>query len=132
MKRIISLCLLVALHPALKGQTATDNLPVSDTARPGLLETVIVTAQKTEQKLQKVPIAVSAITSRQVREYRLWSLEDLSALAPNLYTANPGDNRNVTGIRGIVTTSYDPAVVTYVDGVNQFSLDTYIPQLLDV
>jgi iron complex outermembrane recepter protein len=132
MKRIISLCLLFALQPVLKAQTATDSFPPSDTAREGLLETVIVTAQKTEQKLQKVPIAVSAFTSRQVREYRLWSLEELSALAPNLYAANPGDNRNVTGIRGIVTTSYDPAVVTYVDGVNQFSLDTYIPQLLDV
>ncbi|MCG7859656.1 TonB-dependent receptor plug domain-containing protein, partial [Flavihumibacter sediminis] len=43
-----------------------------------------------------------------------------------------GDERNVVGIRGITTTSYDPAVAVYVDGVNQFSLDTYIPQLNDV
>ncbi len=51
---------------------------------------------------------------------------------PNLYSANPGDDRNVTSIRGVTSTSYDPAVATYVDGVNQFSLDTYISQLFDV
>src|SRR5690606_10023269 len=27
---------------------------------------------------------------------------------------------------------YDPAVATYIDGVNQFGLDTYIAQLFDV
>ena len=30
------------------------------------------------------------------------------------------------------TTSYDPAVATYIDGVNQFTLDTYIATLFDV
>src|SRR5690606_31418340 len=39
---------------------------------------------------------------------------------------------NVVSIRGIATTSYDPAVATYIDGVNQFSLDSYISQLNDV
>ena len=34
--------------------------------------------------------------------------------------------------RGITTTSYDPAVATYIDGVNQFGLDTYIAPLFDV
>ena len=46
--------------------------------------------------------------------------------------ANPGDGRNVTSVRGITSSSYDPAVTTYIDGVNQFTLDTYIPQLFDV
>ncbi|MEO7961207.1 MAG: TonB-dependent receptor, partial [Ginsengibacter sp.] len=44
----------------------------------------------------------------------------------------PGDKRNTTSIRGITTTSYDPAVATYIDGVNQFSLDTYISPLFDI
>ncbi len=35
-------------------------------------------------------------------------------------------------MRGIATTSYDPTVATYIDGVNQFNLDTYIAQLFDV
>lgn len=96
------------------------------------LDHVIVTAQKQEEDLQKVPFTVSALSSRQVEQYRLWNSRDITAIVPNLYSANSGDNRNVTSIRGVTTTSYDPAVATYVDGVNQFGLDTYIAQLFDV
>ena len=96
------------------------------------LEAVIVTARKTEEEIQKVPISISAITAKQVLEYRIWNSKDITAIVPNLYAANPGDNRNVTSIRGITSTSYDPAVTTYIDGVNQFSLDTYIAQLSDI
>jgi iron complex outermembrane receptor protein len=96
------------------------------------LDAVIVTAQKKEELLQKIPVSITALSSRQVKEYRLWDSKDLTALAPNLFSNNSGDGRNVTSIRGIATTSYDPAVATYIDGVNQFSLDTYIPNLFDV
>ena len=96
------------------------------------LDAVIVTAQKQEEDVQKVPFTVSAISSRQVQQYRLWNSRDITAIVPNLYSTNSGDNRNVTSIRGITTTSYDPAVATYIDGVNQFGLDTYIAQLFDV
>ncbi|MDN5288194.1 MAG: TonB-dependent receptor [Mucilaginibacter sp.] len=96
------------------------------------LDEVTVTAQKYEEDAQRVPGSISTLSAKQVRDYRLWDLKDLTAIAPNLNSAGPGDNRTVSGIRGIVTTSYDPAVATYVDGVNQYGLDTYIPQLLDV
>jgi len=96
------------------------------------LDAVVVTAQKNEELLQQIPSSISALTSKQVQEYRLWNSKDITAIVPNLYAANPGDQRNVTSIRGITSSSYDPAVATYIDGVNQFSLDTYIAQLFDV
>lgn len=96
------------------------------------LDAITVTAQKKEEKLQKIPVSVSAITARQVLDYRLWNAKEITAIVPNLYSADPGDGRNVTSIRGITTTSYDPAVATYIDGVNQFGLDTYISQLNDI
>jgi iron complex outermembrane receptor protein len=96
------------------------------------LDAVVVTSQKSEELLQKVPVSISAISGRQVQEYRLWNSRELTAIVPNLYSSNSGDDRNVTSIRGIVTTSYDPAVATYIDGVNQFGLDTYIGQLIDI
>ncbi len=96
------------------------------------LDEIVVTANKREEDLQKVPGGITALSAGAVQDYKLWNLKDITAIAPNLYSASPGDNRNVTGIRGIVTTSYDPAVATYIDGVSQFSLDTYIPQLFDV
>src|SRR5688572_23782703 len=96
------------------------------------LDQVVVTAEKKEASLQEVPISISAISSRQVSQYRLWNLREITAIVPNLFSTNSGDDRNVTTVRGIGTTSYDPAVATYIDGVNQFGLDTYIAQLLDV
>ena len=96
------------------------------------LDAVTVTADKKEELLQNVPVSVTAISAKQVEEYRLWDIKDITAIVPNLYSGNSGDGRNVTSIRGITTTSYDPAVATYIDGVNQFSLDTYIPELSDI
>lgn len=96
------------------------------------LDDIVVTANKREQQLQGSPMSISALNSRQVEQYRLWNSKELTAVVPNLYSGNSGDDRNVTSIRGITTTSYDPAVAVYVDGVNQFSLDTYIGQLSDI
>jgi len=96
------------------------------------LDEIVITAQKSPELLQKAPLSVTTLSAQQVQDYRIWNLMDLAAIVPNLYSSNPGDNRNVTSLRGIATTSYDPAVATYIDGVNQFSLDTYIPQLFDV
>jgi iron complex outermembrane receptor protein len=96
------------------------------------LDAVIVTAEKKEDDIQQIPSSISNISSRQVEQYRLWNAKDITAISPNLYSANPGDNRNVTSIRGVTTTSYDPAVATYVDGVNQFNLDTYISPIFDI
>jgi iron complex outermembrane recepter protein len=96
------------------------------------LSDVIVTAQKQEEDKQKIPFTVNSVSSGQIQEYRIWNSRDITAIVPNLYSTHSGDGRNVTGIRGIATTSYDPAVATYIDGVSQFSLDTYIAQLTDV
>jgi len=114
------------------GDSASEALTIALQESATKLDAVVVTADKKEESLQSVPFTVSAISSRQVEQYRLWNAKDITAIVPNLYSANPGDGRNVTSIRGITSTSYDPAVATYIDGVNQFGLDTYIAQLFDV
>lgn len=96
------------------------------------LDDVIVTAEKKEESLQKTPLSITSLSSKQVSEFRLWNSKELTGIVPNFYSNNSGDERNVTSIRGITTTSYDPAIATYIDGVNQFSLDTYIATLFDV
>jgi len=112
-----------------QGQTPFD-LQLTDASRQ--LDEVIVTAEKKEENVQAIPSSISALNAKSINNYRLWNSKDLTAIVPNLYSANPGDGRNVTSIRGITSSSYDPAVTTYIDGVNQFTLDTYIPQLFDV
>jgi iron complex outermembrane recepter protein len=108
--------------------TLVVSLPFSTTQ----LDAVVVTAEKKESDNQIVPISITSLSSREVEAYRLWANKDLKGIVSNMYAADPGDGRNVISIRGITSTSYDPAVVTYIDGVPQFTLDTYIPQLFDV
>lgn len=119
-------------EPTTANGTASAHLVIQLADAAGQLDAVIVTAEKKEENLQRVPFAISALNAKNVQEYGLQDLSALSAIIPNLYSNNPGDGRNVTAIRGIVSSSYDPSVTTYIDGVNQFTLDTYIPQLFDV
>ena len=112
--------------------SATNNMDVQLADATAQLDDVVVTAEKKEESLQKIPAAITALSAKQVNEFRLWNSKQLTAIVPNMYSNNSGDERNVTSIRGITTTSYDPAVATYIDGVNQFSLDTYIATLFDV
>ncbi|WP_295794945.1 TonB-dependent receptor [Mucilaginibacter sp.] len=115
---------------SVSGKGQLFNINLQDAGKQ--LDEVVITAQKREEQLQQVPVSVSTLSANDVQAYHLQNLKDITGIVPNLYSAGPGDNRNVTGLRGIATTSYDPAVVTYIDGINQFSLDTYIPQLFDV
>lgn len=96
------------------------------------LSEIVVTAQKKEELPQKIPISITALSSKAVQDYRLWNAEEITAISPNLYSSEPGDKRNVSSLRGITSSSYDPAVTTYVDGVNQFNLDTYSNTLFDI
>lgn len=96
------------------------------------LDEVVVRAQKKEELLQQAPMSITSLSAKQVQQYRLWNSRDLTGIVPNLYSNHSGDDRNVVSIRGIATTSYNPAVATYIDGVNQFSLDTYISSLNDI
>ena len=96
------------------------------------LNEVVVSGQKQQTNLQRTPISVTSLDESTIKYAQIWTTNDIGAIVPNLYASHPGDFRTVTSIRGIVTTSYNPAVATYIDGVNQFGLDTYISQLNDV
>ena len=87
------------------------------------LQEIIVTAQKREQNVQDVPIAVTAITGASLADNRVVSVADLSGLAPGLTVniAAGGSQLPAFSIRGV--TSYgvvpgsDKEVSIYLDGV---------------
>jgi len=120
------------IEKKIKFPLGTDSLIFILSPSVTQLDAVVVTAEKQESNIQNVPVSITALSSRDIQAYRLWASADLKGIVSNLYSANPGDGRNVISIRGITSTSYDPAVVTYIDGVPQFTLDTYIPQLFDI
>lgn len=65
------------------------------------LEEIIVTAQKREESIQDVPIAVSAFTGDALAEQRLDGANDLQTAVPNLmFTGGTGNTPNFS-IRGV-------------------------------
>lgn len=86
------------------------------------LAEVVVTADKVETNLQKTPLAVTALNAKQLEDYRVWTISDLTALAPSTFTVEHGNSTgsNFLNIRGAMGFSNDQAVATYVDGVYQF------------
>jgi iron complex outermembrane receptor protein len=92
-------------------------------ASAGTIEEVVVTAQKREQLLQDVPLAISAISAAQVEERGIDNLLDLKALAPNLLVSRYPNSNVATqvAIRGGVTINgamyWEPSTGLYLDGV---------------
>ncbi len=89
------------------------------------IEEIIVTAQRREESLQKVPISISAMTSDQFDVFDITRADDLEAVFANL-----GTNRNATGntgfsIRGVGTDnvhlSGQQSVGIYLDDVSLVS-----------
>jgi len=95
----------------------------SANADNGGLEEIIVTAQKREQSLQDVPIAVTAVTEDSLKANRILNVNDLASVAPGL-TVRPspgGINTPFITIRGQqsqgVVAGSDKQVSIYLDGV---------------
>ncbi len=102
---------------------AQDTSPTSPPAETAKLEEVVVTAQKREERLQDVPVAVTAFAGAQLKALDVESITDLSALAPNLQV-QPSVNNNtgmMIAIRGAAQQNpalyWDATVGLYVDGV---------------
>ncbi len=118
----LSLAGALSMTAALPAQAADATAPATQ-PQPETLGAVVVTAQKREQKLEDVPVAVTAITSRQLETRGIEDIADLSALAPGLQVEQSPSNRGVAqvAIRGNVQINpaiyWDTAVGTYLDGV---------------
>ena len=87
------------------------------------VEEIIVTAQKREQNLQDVPIAISALSPAYLEKREITSISNLSGLAPNLKVDTAGANRTSSiiairgGVQGNPQIYFEPSVGVYIDGV---------------
>ena len=86
------------------------------------VEEIIVTAQKVEENVQDVPIAITAVSGDTLIESGTNSLEELGQLVPSVTFRKGTTNANSAVIlRGVGTVSFsigaEPSVSTVVDGV---------------
>ena len=91
----------------------------------GVFDEVIVTARKTEETLQEVPLAITAFTADDIKKKGIQELEDVALLTPGLTFedfSNAGFGTPV--IRGATQfslTNLEQNVSTFIDGI-------YIPR----
>src|SRR5262245_22456096 len=118
-----------ALGASLAAYAAT---ALTQEAAPGEtigIAEIVVTAQKREEGIQSVPIAVTALTADALTTQRINLAQDLARAVPNLYYSRAGVGYNETNfqLRGIgyqlVSTAGDAGVGVHVNnaplGVNR-------------
>lgn len=82
------------------------------------LEEVVVTAQKREESLQDVPIAISAVTGESMRSSGVQKLEHLAPSVPNLHVGESfaTDSMFIRGIGSGINFGFEQAVGQALDG----------------
>ncbi|HEY8352879.1 MAG TPA: TonB-dependent receptor plug domain-containing protein, partial [Sphingomonadales bacterium] len=87
------------------------------------IEDIVVTAQRRQETVQSVPIAVSAFSNDQLMRQGISNTLDLGRFVPNLITMNNtgAGTANAFYLRGLGNTesipTFDPPVGTYVDDI---------------
>lgn len=112
-------------------------LSVSAYAQNSAFEEIVVTAQKREQNLMDVPVAVSVVTGEQLVRDGIKDMGDLQQYVPNLIVSGSQTATTSTfSIRGISSTSnnfgVESSVGLYVDGVYRSRQSSMINDLIDV
>ena len=103
----------------------------------GMLEEVVVTAQKRSQNLQDVPVAVTAFTGEQLRQAGVRDMFELASIAPSLRVTQSQSSSNTSfGIRGIFTSTQnfglESSVGLYVDGIYRSRQGSMINNMIDI
>jgi len=103
---------------ALLAQDAGSN-PDAEVAEEQSDNLIIVTARKTEESIQDVPIAVTAFTSEDLFEQGLQNIEDISRRTPGFIFDTPfGRQFDRPIIRGQANILGDSGVSVFIDNVN--------------
>jgi iron complex outermembrane receptor protein len=104
---------------------ASPNAPPAASAtmskRSNGIETVVVTARRKSENVQKVPVAVSVLSGASISQQKIVAPEDLNSKVPSLSVASDSTTRDssIYTIRGQGEqfAGSEPAVITYFDEV---------------
>lgn len=112
--------------------------PPAATASQDALSEIVVTAQKREERLQDVPIAITALTGSDLENNRVTNLEGIRDLVPNLYMeqALTGTTTPKMFLRGVGVVnqvfSFDSPIGIYFDDVYIARVTGALVDLFDV
>ncbi|MBB6520228.1 TonB-dependent receptor [Pseudoteredinibacter isoporae] len=115
---------------------AASVLGCSTISHASIIEEVVVTAQKREQNLQDVGLAVTAFSGDQLAELGYTKTEDIVAQTPGLNVAQLHPTITTLNIRGVsqndYADGYEAPVAVFVDGAYVSSMGAASAQLFDI
>jgi iron complex outermembrane receptor protein len=109
--------------PLTSGQTHAEPAPADEALKGNDtgLDIILVTAQKREQDVQAVPVAISVMTAKDLERLQAGLVEDIQYATPSLIVAGSDPTRKRFGIRGVSDQSrnagFDNRIGVYVDGI---------------
>jgi len=109
-------------------------LPAPAQAQSDNIGDIVVTAQRREQRLNDVPVAVSVVSGDALQRAGIRSLEDVSARLPavKITQAVLTDLINVRGVGSGNNPGFEQSVATFVDGVYRARARSTRAALFDV
>ena len=103
---------------------SNDLLGPGDIAQPlkgQKLETIVVTAQRRSESLQKAAVPVTAVSGSEITNRSVTTISDLGRLVPAVQIESGAGSYTGVSLRGVATTSLnafaDPAIAVNMDGI---------------
>jgi iron complex outermembrane recepter protein len=112
---IAAACILLA-PLAMADDTAGSTVPTENNANS--LEEIIVTAQRREENINKVPISITALSQKAMDDLHIQTFSDLASIVPGLVVATPAagaQGATDVAIRGIFSGGNAPTTQFYID-----------------
>ena len=105
-------------------------------ASSGTIEEIVVTSQKRAQKLQKVPVAITAFSAKDIARTGITSASDLGQHVASLYISVSGSGAVLPFLRGVgnntTTVGNESSVAVYLDDVYVSRLNAAFLNLSDI
>jgi iron complex outermembrane receptor protein len=106
-------------------QTSSQSAPASTKSTSASasesLETIVVTARKREERLEDVPVSITAFSANAIENAHIQTVDNIGALVPNL-NMSIGQDPDIPNVvlRGIGSNDVTQGTGFYVDDVQQF------------
>ncbi|QMW23267.1 TonB-dependent receptor [Sandaracinobacteroides saxicola] len=110
-----------ALATALASSAVAQTAPASQ-VDDGAIADIVVTAQRREESLQRVPLSITAVTGEALREANVTDVNRIEQLVPGVRIGRSGSDAR-PAIRGVYTEAIgansDPRIGFYIDDIYQ-------------
>ncbi len=128
--------MLILFLSTITISVSADDIPPVDSDSVILKYTaneVVIESFKQNDKLLVEPIAATLLSAKELKEYNVLNIKEVTALVPNLYMPDYGSKMtSPVFIRGIGASKNAPSVGLYVDGVPYFDRSTFDFNINDI